>query len=414
MAGDPTGTSITAAESTSAVAAESVSIDPELAAAKVQDPESNTANSVAPSVEHHEEALPWVPAHSPHSSVASGEAIHVDEAYEDDADSAYDSGSLQSDTTSLLSYITKYRYENNRRYHAYKDGEYWGPNDEKQNNQLDLAHHIFLLTMGDKLFLAPIGENPQNVLDIGTGTGIWAMDFADQFPSAQVTGFDLSPIQPQWVAPNLRFEINDACDPDWGYSKNSFDFIHVRAMYGSIANWPAFYQQALENLIPGGWYQQVEMSVVLRSDDGTVTEGSIFDQWGKVSLEAGDKFGKDLRIHEQVKGYLINAGFVDVVETVHRWPVGEWPKDPYIKQVGRWNREHWLMGIEGWSMALLTRVLNVGLPSTPMQLKLTVPLQWTYTEVQAYLGKMREALNDPRIHAYHIINIVYGRKPPPS
>lgn len=145
------------------------------------------------------------------------------------------------------------------------------------------------------------------------------------------------------------------------------------------------------------------MSVVLRSDDGTVTEGSIFDQWGKVSLEAGDKFGKDLRIHEQVKGYLINAGFVDVVETVHRWPVGEWPKDPYIKQVGRWNREHWLMGIEGWSMALLTRVLNVGLPSTPMKLKLTMPLQWTYTEVQAYLGKMREALNDPRIHAYHIM-----------
>ncbi|KFY66075.1 hypothetical protein V496_02217 [Pseudogymnoascus sp. VKM F-4515 (FW-2607)] len=328
MAEDTTGAAITTAESASSAAV--ASPDPELTAGKLQEPSSETESGAAPPVEYHA-SLPS-PSHqpeSPRSSSASDEEITIDDTYSD-GDSAYDSGSLQSDTTSLLSYITKYRYENNRRYHAYKDGEYWGPNDEKQNNQLDIAHHLFLLTMGDRLFLAPIGDNPQNVLDIGTGTGIWAMDFADQFPSAQVTGFDLSPIQPQWVAPNLRFEINDACDSDWGYPLNSFDFIHVRAMYGSVADWPAFYQQALDNLVPGGWYQQIEMSVVLKSDDGSVTEGSIFDQWGKVSLEAGDKFGKDLRIHEQIKGYVMDAGFVDVVETVYRWPVGGWAKDPLV------------------------------------------------------------------------------------
>lgn len=253
MAEAPTGTSITTAESTSPAAA--ASSDPELAAGKLQEPSFETANSAAsaPPVEHQAGQPPlFQAASSPQlsvasvPSVASDEEIPIDDTYEEDGDSAYDSGSLQSDTTSLLSHITKYRYENNRRYHAYKDGEYWGPNDEQQNNQLDIAHHLYLFTMGDRLFYAPIGDNPQNVLDVGTGTGIWAMDFADQYPSAQVTGFDLSPIQPQWVAPNLRFEINDACDPDWGYSRNSFDFIHVRAMYGSVADWPAFYQQALE------------------------------------------------------------------------------------------------------------------------------------------------------------------------
>lgn len=39
---------------------------------------------------------------------------------------------------------------------------------------MDLAHHIYLLTMEGKLHLAPLG-NPHNVLDVGTGTGIWAM-----------------------------------------------------------------------------------------------------------------------------------------------------------------------------------------------------------------------------------------------
>ena len=244
MAEDSKEAPITTVEPTSTLA--TAAIDRELATGKLQETPIDIANSVAP-VEHQADLPSSIPAASPQPSVASDQDIPIDAAFDDeDGDSAYNDGSFQSDTTSLLSHITKYRYENNRRYHGYKDGEYWGPNDEKQNNQLDIAHHLYLLTMGDRLFLAPIGDNPQNVLDVGTGTGIWAMDFADQYPSAQVTGFDLSPIQPLWVAPNLRFEINDASEPDWGYTRNSFDFIHVRAMYGSIADWPAFYQQALE------------------------------------------------------------------------------------------------------------------------------------------------------------------------
>lgn len=35
--------------------------------------------------------------------------------------------------------------------------------------------------MDGKLFHAPIGETPQRVLDIATGTGIWAMDFGEPF-----------------------------------------------------------------------------------------------------------------------------------------------------------------------------------------------------------------------------------------
>lgn len=58
-------------------------------------------------------------------------------------DSAYDSESLLGDdTSSLASYITDYRYEHGRRYHAYRDGAYWGPNDEKASDMQDLAHHV--------------------------------------------------------------------------------------------------------------------------------------------------------------------------------------------------------------------------------------------------------------------------------
>jgi ubiquinone/menaquinone biosynthesis C-methylase UbiE len=42
-----------------------------------------------------------------------------------------------------------------------------------------MHHHIFGLLLGGKLHLAPIEKNPQNILDVGTGTGIWAIEMAE-------------------------------------------------------------------------------------------------------------------------------------------------------------------------------------------------------------------------------------------
>jgi SAM-dependent methyltransferase len=126
---------------------------------------------------------------------------------------------------------------------SYTDGNYWVPNDEKQENQLDIEHHLYRLILGGQLYLAPIGENPRKVLDIGTGTGIWAVEFADQHPSAQVIGFDLSPVYKARVKPNVLFEVKDAREP-WDYEPSSFDFIHARGLNGCVSAWPIFYERA--------------------------------------------------------------------------------------------------------------------------------------------------------------------------
>jgi methylase of polypeptide subunit release factors len=55
---------------------------------------------------------------------------------------------------------------------------------------MDLAHEIVLQLLGRELHKAPI-SNPQRILDVGTGTGIWAIDMADKHPSAEVLGIDL-------------------------------------------------------------------------------------------------------------------------------------------------------------------------------------------------------------------------------
>lgn len=76
-------------------------------------------------------------------------------------------------------------------------------------------------------------------------TGLWALAFADAFPCAEVIGTDLSPIQPTAVPPNLRFEVDD-CTRPWTFAPDSFDYIHIRCLSGSVADWPAFYAECMK------------------------------------------------------------------------------------------------------------------------------------------------------------------------
>lgn len=104
-----------------------------------------------------------------------------------------------------------------------------------------------------ELYNAPISSSPQNILDLGTGTGIWAMDMAEyvdystlhryipaelipdgrKFPNAHIIGNDISPIQPSWVAPNIEFIVEDF-ESQWDYKRNHFDFIHARCLAGYV------------------------------------------------------------------------------------------------------------------------------------------------------------------------------------
>jgi hypothetical protein len=57
---------------------------------------------------------------------------------------------------------------------------YLVPNDEKECDRLDMLHALVTQLVG-RLYVSPIGESPQRVLDVGTGTGIWAIDFGEYF-----------------------------------------------------------------------------------------------------------------------------------------------------------------------------------------------------------------------------------------
>lgn len=59
---------------------------------------------------------------------------------------------------------------------------------KQELERLDLTHHLMVWGIGGKLFLAPIPVGKTHrILDIGTGTGIWAMEMGDSFPTAEAS-----------------------------------------------------------------------------------------------------------------------------------------------------------------------------------------------------------------------------------
>jgi SAM-dependent methyltransferase len=233
-----------------------------------------------------------------------------------DVDSAFGDEAQSSFSQTLRSSIYNYRYENGRTYHAFRDGEYLLPNDEVEQDRLDLIHHLFKMTLGGELYIAPIPPEPQRILDIGTGTGIWAIDMADRFPSAFIIGTDLSPIQPAWVPPNVQFYIDDA-ESEWAFDdRGNFDFIHGRALCGGIADWPRFYSQALTNLKPGGWMEMQDHECWINSDDDSIDRAPGCVEWMTESNRAAEIVGKPLNVAHLHKQWMIDAGFEDVREIV--------------------------------------------------------------------------------------------------
>ncbi|KAH0538535.1 hypothetical protein FGG08_004868 [Glutinoglossum americanum] len=306
----------------------------------------------------------------------------------------------ESTTTSLASEITKYEFENGRcegpktltcstsadekvcrRYHSYRSGQYAFPNDENELDRMDLENHLFSLVLGGNLHLAPL-DSPQRILDLGTGTGIWAIDMADRYPSAAVIGTELSPVQPKWVPPNLTFQIDDFSQ-DWTFQEDSFDLIHWRLLLASISDYPRLFKQAFDHTKPGGYLEVHEIDPMFYCDDGSLPEGSSARQWSVLFLEACAKLGRAIPPTDSYKVGMEAAGFVDVQERVYKRPSNTWPKDPRLKEIGKFTYANHVEGLHAFTIGPFTRALG-----------------WTPLEVEVLLAKARAEWRSRAIHGY--------------
>lgn len=131
----------------------------------------------------------------------------------------------------------------------------------------------------------------------------------------------------------------------------------------------------------------MEFDVRVRSDDGSLKEDHQLWSWGDMFIKCAKQAGWSLNTHETMRSGIEKAGFVSVHQKKSRIPLGPWPKDKVLKEVGQLQYAHWNAALQGWAMWLLTHFGE--------------PEPWTKEEVQVFLAKVRVELKDPYIHGYN-------------
>ncbi|KAK7958544.1 hypothetical protein PG988_013392 [Apiospora saccharicola] len=318
-----------------------------------------------------------------------------------------------------------------RTYQAYREDTYYLPNDADEQDRLDFQHEMTSILLDKRLSVAPV-ENPKYVLDVATGTGIWALDYATENPDCQVIGTDLSLIQPDMedTVPNCRFIREDSEDP-WTYD-HKFDYVHLRYVVTCFKDHRTIMRHAFKNrkcdplrlhvrtaqstevnftsgdattraqlqlialqhaVNPGGWFEYVDQSVEPMRHGGTA-EGSVWYDYVMTFLKTMAGLGRDLQCPRKYKRWLEEVGFVNVQEQLIPIPMGPWPSNPKFKLAG--------------SYALAkTRTGDLEV-AKPIFLRAGM----SELEYDELANKVRLEITDRNNQFYILMVVVYGQKPP--
>ncbi|WAO94555.1 Hypothetical protein NCS54_01214400 [Fusarium falciforme] len=310
------------------------------------------------------EAIEKPPALSPDETQAESSGSPLDEEnpplgsphernLTDDDDSTYeeDAESTESLQDEHVMYINK------RIYTTFVPDVYsWTPTDDCVIDVMDLINAISTELFDGELCQAPVMNKTQRVLDVGTGTGIWAINFADSNPEAEVFGSDISCIQPGWVPPNLSFVIENF-NQSWTWKEDHFDYVHLRNLTGNVHDWSHLFRQAFQCLGPNGYLESHEQSLCFHREDPFPYDADLEDSikaiesWNSIfrSMEHEHELHRSFTVadDETQKEAMSKAGFVDLKRYYKQIPIGNWAKDGMLKEIGMFQLAALLGDLEG-------------------------------------------------------------------
>ncbi|WP_189361151.1 class I SAM-dependent methyltransferase, partial [Thermogemmatispora tikiterensis] len=188
------------------------------------------------------------------------------------------------------------------------DVPYLLPKDPLEDQRLNYQHHALYRTLSNH-YLAPLTpESIRTILDVGTGTGIWAFELQALFPHALVVGVDVS-LQslPQPVPPTCVFVRANVLE-GLPFPDGQFCYTHQRLLVAAIPAqaWPGVVRELVRVTRPGGWIELLELSDVIQPA-GAATR-RLLDWFTGISRQ----LGFEMEVLRRLGELLQQAGCIDV------------------------------------------------------------------------------------------------------
>lgn len=120
------------------------------------------------------------------------------------------------------------------------------------------------------------------------------------------------------------------------------------------------------------------------ANEGELPEDCVYHDWARIFQETGNLTGRSWYITEHWKEWLREAGFTEKIHTNQvKLPIGSWPKNRVLKEIGTFNRLSIETGLDGFATYVCKTVLG-----------------WHDVEIQLLLERMRATVKNPKLHAY--------------
>lgn len=203
--------------------------------------------------------------------------------------------------------------------HGQSNDRYVLPRQPSEVNRLDLQHFALRELLGAN-HVAPIAE-PRSILDVGTGTGQWAQDLAEEFGDALVVGGDQGlPWARRTASTYLHVRLNVL--RGLPFTDGAFEYVHQRLLRTGIPTpaWPAAVRELTRVTAPGGMVELGE------STERWGNLGPAATRFFNLLREYGSQHGLDTQGPPglDLAGFLRDAGLEEIGERQVTVPIGEW------------------------------------------------------------------------------------------
>lgn len=250
----------------------------------------------------------------------------------------------------------------------------------------NLAAQALAIWPQESRIIASYGLKPDvQVVDIGCGTGEFALRFAEYFPASDITGIDIFESHIEFArrrcrefGERVRFEQGDAFE--LRFPDDSFDFAVCRHMLQAVPYPERIVDQMIRVTRPGGRLHLIAEDYGMIHLHPTQLDTDVF--WREMTAVFGPSTHTDLRIGRRAYTLLKERGLQDVrVDYVHVDTI-------------RVSRDVCAAIIEAWRDGYTEVIAERS--------------RFTYQEVLAFFNDMIACIRNPRGYAVWQVPVVSG------